>query len=449
MFKGSICWASVLLALWTLTDHCQGQENVTAVIANIFKNGYDKRTRPHPTEADLTIDVSLSLARTVALSEEEMSWTAELYLYQRWKDERLSFQDTFPDVGDAVVGGNDIFSLSWDPKTYFPMARAEKVDRSDVYFRIASNGTVILVTRLFVTFPCTRMKRNQISLNDELECHIRLASFLYGGQHGSVRYSWANGDKSVATLPTKLDFLDHRFVAELVDKEGNSSSYPTLSARVQFRLRVGLLCRLLVLPALVAVTVACLAMYVPSKWSGVRLALSAFAVFFGTVLVMVSATKGTRTVDATSVDRFLYGCLMAVGLTMVDHLLVTYRAVMSRKARNKNLQESRDQRAVSGQPYRMVPKHTDHQRLLLQCTPQEPPDCRSRWRRCTTCMRESCAWILAISDWLLRLAVPSFFVVFVFHYQEALFHNTQFEPEPGPVHSEQEKSFGVPVNSWI
>ncbi|XP_065203872.1 glycine receptor subunit beta-type 4-like isoform X2 [Planococcus citri] len=150
-------------------DHLQ-------ILDSLFKQGYDRRATPtnHLNNAT-TVSCELYIRSFGSINTETMDYEVDLYLRQKWQDERLKHSDiTEPlDLNDP-----NLVKAIWKPEVYFPNAKAadfQYVTVPNVLVRIKPDGEILYMLRLKVTFSCM-MDYAKFPLDNQV-CTMEIASF--------------------------------------------------------------------------------------------------------------------------------------------------------------------------------------------------------------------------------------------------------------------------------
>ncbi|RZF33856.1 hypothetical protein LSTR_LSTR008979 [Laodelphax striatellus] len=153
----------------TKMDHLQ-------ILDSLLKKDYDRRATPtnHLNNAT-TVYCELYIRSFGSISPATMDYEVDLYLRQKWQDERLKHADI-----TEVLDLNDpnLVKAIWKPEVYFPNAKHAEfqfVTVPNVLIRINPDGEILYMLRLKLTFSCM-MDLSKFPLDNQI-CTMEVASF--------------------------------------------------------------------------------------------------------------------------------------------------------------------------------------------------------------------------------------------------------------------------------
>ncbi|CAH2276693.1 gamma-aminobutyric acid receptor subunit pi [Pelobates cultripes] len=142
------------------------------------------------------VAVTLEVASINAVSEENMDYTATIFLLQRWTDERLKFEGNKSITLDARL-----VQLLWVPDTYIVDSKKSflhDVTVQNRLVRLFSNGTVLYALRITTTVACN-MDLAKYPM-DKQTCTLQIESLGYSNK--DLIYTWMRGNDSVRGMNT-------------------------------------------------------------------------------------------------------------------------------------------------------------------------------------------------------------------------------------------------------
>ncbi|RUS87277.1 hypothetical protein EGW08_004957, partial [Elysia chlorotica] len=165
--------------------------NRTKVITNVLDHlldGYNKEIRPGIGGKSLVIKSSILIKSMGPVSENDMSYSMQVYFRQRWKDERLSF---FLDNVTEFTLSNRFINNIWKPNSYFINGRNSKqhnITVPNAFVRLSADGSIYMSVRLTVNARCP-MALSRYPM-DRVVCPLFIGSFGYTTDE--LIYTWEN-----------------------------------------------------------------------------------------------------------------------------------------------------------------------------------------------------------------------------------------------------------------
>ncbi|XP_063302263.1 gamma-aminobutyric acid receptor subunit pi [Pelobates fuscus] len=175
------------------------QETQDASMLTGFQNlteDYNKYLRPKFNGLPVEVAVTLEVASINSVSEENMDYTATIFLLQRWTDERLMFEGNKSITLDARL-----VQLLWVPDTYIVDSKKSflhDVTVQNRLVRLFSNGTVLYAIRITTTVACN-MDLAKYPM-DKQTCTLQIESLGYSNK--DLIYTWMRGNDSVRGMNT-------------------------------------------------------------------------------------------------------------------------------------------------------------------------------------------------------------------------------------------------------
>ncbi|XP_075231024.1 glycine receptor subunit alpha-2-like, partial [Lycorma delicatula] len=143
---------------------------------SLLKQDYDRRATPtnHLNNAT-TVYCELYIRSFGSISPVTMDYEVDLYLRQKWQDERLKH----PDITEVLdLNDPNLVKAIWKPEVYFPNAKDAEfqfVTVPNVLIRITPNGEILYMLRLKLSFSCM-MDLSKFPLDNQI-CTMEIASF--------------------------------------------------------------------------------------------------------------------------------------------------------------------------------------------------------------------------------------------------------------------------------
>ncbi|XP_069675620.1 glycine receptor subunit alpha-3-like [Periplaneta americana] len=150
-------------------DHLQ-------ILDELLRDNYDRRATPsnHLNNAT-TVYCELYIRSFGSISPVTMDYEVDLYLRQKWQDERLKHAE----ITEALdLNDPNLVKAIWKPEVYFPNAKHAEfqyVTVPNVLVRINPDGEILYMLRLKLTFSCM-MDLSKFPLDSQI-CTMEVASF--------------------------------------------------------------------------------------------------------------------------------------------------------------------------------------------------------------------------------------------------------------------------------
>ncbi|XP_071444186.1 glycine receptor subunit alphaZ1-like [Hetaerina americana] len=150
-------------------DHLQ-------ILDSLLKKDYDRRATPTNQFNNATrVICELYIRSFGSISPVTMDYEVDLYLRQKWQDERLKHAE----ITEALdLNDPNLVKAIWKPEVYFPNAKHAEfqyVTVPNVLVRINPDGGILYMLRLKLTFSCM-MDLAKFPLDSQI-CTMEVASF--------------------------------------------------------------------------------------------------------------------------------------------------------------------------------------------------------------------------------------------------------------------------------
>ncbi|CAH0771645.1 unnamed protein product [Bemisia tabaci] len=150
-------------------DHLQ-------ILDGLLKKDYDRRATPtnHLNNATNVL-CELYIRSFGSISPVTMDYEVDLYLRQKWQDERLKHSAITESLD---LNDPNLVKAIWKPEVYFPNAKHAEfqfVTVPNVLVRINPDGEILYMLRLKLTFSCM-MDLSKFPLDSQV-CTMEVASF--------------------------------------------------------------------------------------------------------------------------------------------------------------------------------------------------------------------------------------------------------------------------------
>lgn len=169
-------------------------ENPLKVLDKLLK-GYDRRSTPHNGVATVVI-TELYIASMGSINTDNMDYTTDTYLRQKWTDPRLaseSLQEPL-DLADPRL-----VQAIWKPEVFFPNAKEgdfQFVTMPNLLIRIHPDGEILYILRLRLKFSCM-MELSRYPLDRQV-CGMQISSFSKTTRELQLEWTKEKGKKAVS-----------------------------------------------------------------------------------------------------------------------------------------------------------------------------------------------------------------------------------------------------------
>ncbi|KAM4677569.1 gamma-aminobutyric acid receptor subunit pi isoform 2-T2 [Discoglossus pictus] len=313
------------------------QEDVLPGFQNLTQQ-YNKYLRPMFNEKPVEVTVNIEVASINAVSEENMDYTATIFLWQRWTDERLVFEGN---KSKSIALDARLVQLLWLPDTYIVDSKKSFLHDVTVpnrLVRLFTNGTVLYAIRITTTVACN-MDLSKYPM-DHQTCKLQIESLGYNVK--DLIFKWMRGNESVQGMDTiKLAqyTVEHYYTKESTGSHA-TGNYPRLA--LYFVLRRNMLYFILetYIPSSLLVVLSWVSFWISKDSVPAR---TCFGVT--TVLSMTTILMGARSSFPTAncfikaIDVYLGICFAFVFGALLEYAVVNYT---SEQYSNANKQQNKE-----------------------------------------------------------------------------------------------------------
>ncbi|XP_056425425.1 gamma-aminobutyric acid receptor subunit pi-like [Hyla sarda] len=176
-------------------------------------------------EKPVEIAVTLEIASIASISEDNMDYTATIFLRQRWTDKRLIFEGS-----GSITLDPRLVQLLWVPDTYIVDSKKSFLHDITVdnrLVRLFANGTVLYAIRITTTVACN-MDLTKYPM-DRQTCKLQLESWGYTRQ--DLAYKWMRGNDSIHGMDTLqlAQYTVEKYYTEVTTGKDETGTYPRLT----------------------------------------------------------------------------------------------------------------------------------------------------------------------------------------------------------------------------
>ncbi|KAG8579235.1 hypothetical protein GDO81_010770 [Engystomops pustulosus] len=316
----------IILFWWTFLFYCDmyavraEETDALSGFQNLTKN-YNKYLRPNLNEKPVKIAVTLEIASIASISEDNMDYTATIFLRQRWTDDRLVFEGS-----NSITLDPRLVQLLWVPDTYIVDSKRSflhDVTVDNRLVRLYSNGTVLYAIRITTTVACN-MDLTKYPM-DRQTCKLQLESWGYTAK--DLIYAWMRGNDSVRGMDTLqlAQYTVEKYYTEVTTGKDETGIYPRLT--LYFVLKRNIIYFILetYIPSSLLVILSWISFWISQSSVPAR---TCFGVT--TVLAMTTILMGSRSTFPTAncfikaIDVYLGICFSFVFGALLEYAVTHY-----------------------------------------------------------------------------------------------------------------------------
>ncbi|XP_070198142.1 gamma-aminobutyric acid receptor subunit alpha-2-like [Littorina saxatilis] len=325
-----------------LSDHT----TVTRVLDNLL-SGYNKEVRPGIGRQTVMVDTNMLIKSMGPISENDMSYSMQVYFRQRWRDERLQFNMT--NVTQFTLS-NRFMNHIWKPPTYFLNGRRSKLHNITVpnqFVRIESNGNIYMSKRLTIHARCPmRLARYPM---DAQVCPLYIGS--YGYTTKDVVYRWLKGapavdvDAGVTMSQFEMGEIDY----------ANTTGYSRLGETshlcvyMHMRRAVGFFLLETYVPCYLIVSLSWVSFWINRDAAPARVLLGVTTILSLAAVGMTVREGLPRVPYATALDVFQYMCLVYAMAALIEYAAVNYFTKLMPKEGGLDEEEEEEEEGYDGE----------------------------------------------------------------------------------------------------
>ncbi|XP_077499095.1 glutamate-gated chloride channel-like isoform X1 [Amblyomma americanum] len=326
LFKRVICIATCFV-FWEV---CHAQNNAASYAARTLNDllkpeKYDKRLRPAGTNEStgpvvVTTDVYF---RSISdIDDKKMEYSVQLTLRQRWKDERLEFNDMSGQLKRINVGDP---SRLWLPDPFFVnevSGRFHLLLKPNALARIHPDGTVLYSVRVTLRLSCP-MDFSDFPF-DRQTCGLKIES--YGHTAEDIVFVWRQGDNVQVARDIHIQqFTATKFLTGYCTTKTTTGEYSCLKVDFTFERHVHEVMIRAYLPCVVLVLLSWVALWINTRSTEVRILVPTVVLLVMDNLVgKMNQDDIPRTSYAKAADAWTALCLIFVLLLLLYVTVTDY-----------------------------------------------------------------------------------------------------------------------------
>ncbi|XP_075749537.1 glutamate-gated chloride channel-like [Rhipicephalus microplus] len=298
------------------------------VLNDVFKpEKYDKQVRPAGTNESTgpVVVVTNMFVRSIEdIDDKDMCFSVQLTFRQKWRDDRLKFNDLGGQLKYVIV--EDTYKL-WLPDPFFSNEISgwfHNIMKPNVLARIYPDGSVLYSVRLSLKLSCPMNLMNFPF--DHQTCGIVVTSYAHTTE--DIVYLWRQSDPVQVKRSLHLSkFSLTKFMTDYCTSRTNTGEYSCLRLDFMFdRERNGYMVNVYI-PCIMLVFVSWIVLWISNKNTAVR-------VFVPLVVLLVMAmfvsklnqedfprTSYTKAVDTWTGICLTFVFLLLIYVTVADYVV--------------------------------------------------------------------------------------------------------------------------------
>nr|XP_022913136.1 glutamate-gated chloride channel-like [Onthophagus taurus] len=311
-----------------------------AILNNLLNpDRYDGQIKPgilNEEDSPTTVQVSMHILSITNVDDKNMMFSLEFYVRQKWKDERLEFNNTANNIKYIVL--NEIRQI-WMPDLFFTnehSSRTHDLMESNSFRKIYRDGTVLTSARVSLVLRCKMFFA--LYPMDSQVCPLTIESYRYKAD--DISLEWTNestpvtlGDDMLIPLFTVERFWTDRGLIAM-----ESGEYSRLTLYFKFARRTGYYLVQVYIPCGMAFIVSCFPFWLNPKLITARV-LIGIGVLLSTSLQVSYVNSNMPKVPYTkAIDIFTGMTLTFIFCALLETIFVHVTEVKS--TRKLETQES-------------------------------------------------------------------------------------------------------------
>ncbi|ESP02385.1 hypothetical protein LOTGIDRAFT_138508, partial [Lottia gigantea] len=296
---------------------------VSRLLDKLLEN-YSKHVTPGYGGKSLILRISTDFAiRSMGpITESEMAYSMQIYLRQRWYDDRLKF--TIDNFTEFTLS-NKVLKSIWKPDTYFingKNSKAHNITVPNAFVRIRHDGRLYMSRRLTVRARCPLML-SRFPM-DKASCPLYIAS--YGYTTSDLIYYW-NPNAPNVDMPEGLTMATYEvgwvdtFNVTRMTTHGPQS---VLEVQIHMHRNLGFFILQTFLPCYLIVSLSWISFWINRDAAPARVLLGVTTIL-STAQIGMSVREGLPRVPyATAIDVFLNVCLVYDMAALIQYAAVNY-----------------------------------------------------------------------------------------------------------------------------
>jgi len=290
-------------------------------ILDTLLRAYDRRSTPTNGLGYATnVITQLYIASLGSINTENMDYTTDTYLRQKWTDPRLASEELKEplDLADPKL-----VQAIWKPEVFFPNAKEgdfQFVTMPNLLIRIHPDGQILYILRLRLKFSCM-MELSDYPLDRQV-CGMQISSFSKTTRELQLEWTKEEEAVNVARDLRMPQFELEKVTAKACDSKIHMGNYSCLVA--QFHLKRSISFHLIqnYLPSILIVAVSWVSFWMDIESVPGRISLGVITLL--AVSNQASGTNVPHTSYVKAIDIWMGTCTAFVFAALVEFTFVNY-----------------------------------------------------------------------------------------------------------------------------
>lgn len=298
-------------------------QNASDILKILFQN-YDKTLRPKHAGEPLDITLSIGILSLSNIEEENMQFTADMYMRQIWNDTRLAFGDG----GSALVLQGAALDDLWLPDTFFENAVNTFVQQETQIGVIFGDGLVIYSQRVTVE-ATTLMDFRAYPMDKQI---FKLNIMSYGRGNNQMRYRRID----VELLNKEMsEFTVVRHTQDIMAKKYFMGCFDVLTVKVVVKRTLGYYVMRIFFPCTLCTVVSWIVFWMEPKLIGDRVTVGITSLLTQLFLVGSINEQMPRVSYVKAADVFLIVSFVFTFITILGSM-IAYKAASTKTDTSKD-----------------------------------------------------------------------------------------------------------------
>lgn len=302
---------------------------------------YDKRVRPKGS-GPTNVTVTMYVLDIIDMDQYLRDFTLQCYFRQKWKDQRLAFQEKTDDPEIRKIRSVETDRI-WKPDLFF--VNDIKGEIHDImvpnhFLRISNDGEILFSNRVSVILSCH--SNLMFYPHDEQKCYMRIESYGFPLEELALEWGGNEAVKFSEELQSNSKFilLDHG-LKEIVTVV-NETTYSNLELELYFSRNFHAFLVSVYLPHILLVILSWTSFFIDNKNVTLRLIYLGLIMF---LMLRLVPSEGDPDIHITALDIWTAVCVMFILSSFLESIFVHQLA--NQEDAEKAKEDDAEQQAVN------------------------------------------------------------------------------------------------------
>ncbi|XP_077990388.1 glycine receptor subunit alpha-2-like [Glandiceps talaboti] len=315
------------------TESLEDDQTSTLLNYLLDPERYDKRFRPSAKGPPVTVTCDIFINSFDSVTETTMDYSLSIFMRQRWKDGRLSHNDS------EAIFIHDIRRI-WTPDAFFPNEKnghLHTVTVENQIARIHPDGSLLYSTRYSLKLACY-MSLARFPMDGQT-CELNMES--YGYTIKDLIFEWSNVTNPIQKeaelkLPqfNIMDMTTHNCT-----KDYSTGNFTCIQAKFHLKREVGYYILQAYLPSIILVVLSWVSFWISYEAAPARVALGVTTILTLTTLDSGIRSQLPKVSYPKAIDIWMAVCLVFVFAALVEFAGVNYMSVYQKKLKKEKEDE--------------------------------------------------------------------------------------------------------------